>query len=110
MSKQNLTGGDVNKDNGVERPPKQVHIRIQKGFGYKMQTTVQGLSDEYKLMKIVRAFKKEFTCNVIVTEHPEYGEVIQVQGDQRQRISRWLVRMGLAKSDQVKLHSPDERS
>ncbi|XP_033241942.1 eukaryotic translation initiation factor 1-like [Drosophila miranda] len=109
MYKQNLTGRDVNNNNVVERPAKQVHIIIQKGSGYKTQTTVQGLSDECKLIKIVRAYKKEFSCNVIVTEHPEYGEVIQLQGDQSQRISRWLVRMGFAKSDQVKLHSPDER-
>ena len=36
--------------------------------------------------KIVRAAKKEFACNGTVVEHPEYGEVLQLQGDQRTNV------------------------
>lgn len=102
-----------------------VHIRIQQRNGRKTLTTVQGLSAEYDLKKIVRACKKvssaaefdwqwvkivgsfrfqEFACNGTVIEHPEYGEVLQLQGDQRENICQWLTKSGLAKSDQLKVH------
>ncbi|KAJ6644531.1 La-related protein Larp4B, partial [Pseudolycoriella hygida] len=72
-------GSDDNVQDGL------VHIRIQQRNGRKTLTTVQGLSAEYDLKKIVRACKKEFACNGTVIEHPEYGEVLQLQGDQQQR-------------------------
>ena len=81
-----------------------VHIRIQQRNGRKTLTTVQGLSKEYDLKRIVRACKKEFACNGTVVEHPEYGEVLQLQGDQRQHICDWMVKVGLVKADQLKVH------
>merc|ERR1711971_432494 len=81
-----------------------VHIRIQQRNGRKTLTTIQGLSAEYDLKKIVRACKKEFACNGTVVEHPEYGEVLQLQGDQRNKICDWLTKTSLVKPDQLKLH------
>jgi Translation initiation factor SUI1 len=46
---------------------------------------------------------QEFACNGTVVEHPEYGEVIQLQGDQRQNISKFLKQVGLAREDQIKV-------
>jgi len=80
-----------------------VHIRIQQRNGRKTLTTIQGLSTEYDLKKIVRACKKEFACNGTVIEHPEYGEVLQLQGDQRTKICGWLTKTGLVRSDQLKV-------
>jgi translation initiation factor 1 len=81
-----------------------VHIRIQQRNGRKTLTTIQGLSSEYDLKKIVRACKKEFACNGTVVEHPEYGEVLQLQGDQRHNICGWLTKTKLVKADQLKVH------
>lgn len=81
-----------------------VHIRIQQRNGRKTLTTVQGLATEYDLKKIVRAAKKEFACNGTVIEHPEYGEVLQLQGDQRTNICALLTKYGLVKADQLKVH------
>merc|ERR1712080_542491 len=39
-----------------------------------------------------------------LVEHPEYGEVVQLQGDQRERICQLLVKCGLVKHDQLKVH------
>ena len=47
---------------------------------------------------------QEFACNGTVVEHPEYGEVIQLQGDQRNAVCVWLLAVGLAKKDQLKVH------
>ncbi|XP_065575081.1 eukaryotic translation initiation factor eIF1-like [Artemia franciscana] len=81
-----------------------IHIRIQQRNGRKTLTTVQGLSSEYDLKKIVKACKKEFACNGTVVEHPEYGEVIQLQGDQRENICKFLVKCTLASAEQLKVH------
>lgn len=81
-----------------------VHIRIQQRNGRKTLTTIQGLSEDYDLKKIVRACKKEFACNGTVVEHPEYGEVLQLQGDQRTKICDWLIKIKLVKPDQLKVH------
>jgi len=81
-----------------------IHIRIQQRNGRKTLTTVQGISSDYDLKKIVKACKKEFACNGTVVDHPEYGEVIQLQGDQRNKIAEWLKKMKLAKEEQLKVH------
>lgn len=93
-----------------------VHIRIQQRNGRKTLTTLQGLpkgaSDidggekwragadcphcgplslaEYDQKKILKAFKKEFACNGTIVDDDELGQVIQLQGDQRQKISAFL--------------------
>ena len=47
-----IKGADDDVQDGL------VHIRIQQRNGRKTLTTVQGLSSEYDLKKIVRACKK----------------------------------------------------
>ncbi|XP_045106773.1 eukaryotic translation initiation factor eIF1 [Portunus trituberculatus] len=108
MSIQNLNTFDPFADaaGGTEEGVQDglVHIRIQQRNGRKTLTTVQGLSSDYDLKKIVRACKKEFACNGTVVEHPEYGEVLQLQGDQRENICQFLTKVGLVKADQIKVH------
>uniref|UniRef100_A0AAZ3SSJ7 SUI1 domain-containing protein n=1 Tax=Oncorhynchus tshawytscha TaxID=74940 RepID=A0AAZ3SSJ7_ONCTS len=72
-----------------------IHIRIQQRNGRKTLTTVQGIAIDYDKKKLVKAFKKKFACNGTVIEHPEYGEVIQLQGDQRKNICTFLIEVGL---------------
>ena len=59
-----------------------IHIRIQQRNRRKPRTTVQGIADDYNKKKLVKAFKKKLACSGTVIEHPEYGEVIQLQRDQ----------------------------
>ncbi|GFY60543.1 eukaryotic translation initiation factor eIF1 [Trichonephila inaurata madagascariensis] len=83
---------------------KLIHVRIQQRNGRKTLTTVQGISDDYDKKKIVKACKKEFACNGTVVDHSEYGEVIQLQGDQRNNICQFLTKVGIAKAEQLKIH------
>ncbi len=48
-------------------------------------------------------YLQEFACNGTVVEHPEYGEVIQLQGDQRNNISGFLIKCKLAKESMIKV-------
>lgn len=81
-----------------------IHIRIQQRNGRKTLTTVQGLSDDYDKKKIAKWCKKEFACNGTVVTHPEYGQVIQFQGDQRENVRQFLTKSGFTKGDQIKVH------
>lgn len=82
----------------------KVHIRIQQRNGRKTLTTIQGISSDYDLKKITKAFKKEFACNGTVVEHPEYGQVIQLQGDQRNNAAEFLRKITIASKDNIKVH------
>lgn len=54
-----IKGADDDVQDGL------VHIRIQQRNGRKTLTTVQGLSSEYDLKKIVRACKKVIFIPII---------------------------------------------
>lgn len=50
----------------------------------------------------MKVFKKKFACNSTVTENPEYGEVIQLS-DQCKNKCQVLIETELAKNDQLKV-------
>nr|XP_045009430.1 eukaryotic translation initiation factor 1-like [Jaculus jaculus] len=81
-----------------------IHLKIQQRDGRKTLSTVQGIANDYDKKKLVKAFKKKFACNNIVIEHPEYGEVTQLQGDQHKNTCQSLIEIGLAKDHQLKVH------
>jgi translation initiation factor 1 len=81
-----------------------IHIRIQQRNGRKTLTTVQGIAEKFDKKKLVRSFKKEFACNGTVVDHPEYGEVIQLQGDQRNNVCLFLTKYGITKQELLKIH------
>lgn len=81
-----------------------IHIRIQQRNGKKSLTTVQGLKKEFSFEKVLKDLKKEFCCNGTVVQDKELGKVIQLQGDQRKKVSNFLVQAGIAKKDQIKIH------
>merc|ERR1712038_432945 len=89
-------GNDEGNDIGQEEV---IHIRIQQRNGRKTLTTVQGINAKFDLKKLVRACKKEFACNGTVVEHKEHGEVLQFQGDQRNNIRSFLLKLALASEE-----------
>lgn len=48
------------------------------------------MDTEYDPKKLLKAFKKEFACNGTIVDDDELGQIIQLQGDQRQKISMFL--------------------
>jgi len=109
MSIQNLTPFDPFADEGdplgedVGTQQNYIHIRIQQRNGRKTLTTLQGLPKEYDPKKLLKAFKKEFACNGTLVDDEELGQVIQLQGDQRVKISNFLIEEGIPKAT-IKLH------
>ncbi|CAN8252865.1 unnamed protein product [Cochlearia groenlandica] len=81
-----------------------IHVRIQQRNGKKSLTTVQGLKKEYSYEKILKDLKKDFCCNGNVVQSKVLGKIIQLQGDQRKKVSHFLVQSGIAKKDLIKIH------
>ncbi|KZV81191.1 eukaryotic translation initiation factor SUI1 [Exidia glandulosa HHB12029] len=132
MSIQNLNTYDPFADEGdaigdeVGTQQNYIHIRVQQRNGRKTLTTLQGLPKgaslspdyvwhgppdadcdwlgaEYDPKKLLKAFKKEFACNGTLVDDEENGQIIQLQGDQRLKISNFLIEEGIPKST-IKLH------
>ncbi|KAE9400746.1 translation initiation factor SU [Gymnopus androsaceus JB14] len=110
MSVQNLNSIDPFADEDplggsqdVGSQADYIHIRIQQRNGRKTLTTLQGLPKQYDLKKLLKAFKKEFACNGTLVDDEKMGEVIQLQGDQRAKISTFLIDNGIEKAT-IKVH------
>eukprot|EP00668_Euglena_longa_P047874 GGOE01064862.1.p2 GENE.GGOE01064862.1~~GGOE01064862.1.p2 ORF type:complete len:122 (+),score=18.34 GGOE01064862.1:32-367(+) len=81
-----------------------VHIRVQQRNGRKCITTVQGLNKELDLKLILKEIKKNFCCNGSIVQDAELGTIIQLQGDQRDNISKFLISEGLCDKEKLKIH------
>lgn len=103
----NLRAVDVKDESKKPKAAAQqqnyIHIRVQQRNGRKTLTTLQGLPKEYDQKKLLKAFKKEFACNGTLVDDEEAGQVIQLQGDQRQKISAFLIEEGI-KKEELKVH------
>lgn len=59
---------------------------------------------EYDPKKVLKELKKLFACNGTLVHEEEHGDIIQLQGDQRQKAAAFLVEeMQIAKGE-VKVH------
>jgi len=89
-------------DDIIESP--MVHIRIQQRNGRKSITTIQGLEKDLDLKKILKSLKRNFRCNGAVNNNKQYGEVIQLQGDQRDSSKDFLVDHEIVKENRIQIH------
>lgn len=93
------------------RPP----TGLQQRNGRKTLTTVQGLPEKFDPKKLLKAMKKEFACNGTVVSSadsededspgpakPDFGKVLQLQGDQRVAVKNFLVSFGIVTEKEAK--------
>ena len=78
------------------------HIRVQQRNGKKCITTLDGLEEDLDLKRICKAMRNTFSCNgnVVMKEDEDTG-VIQLQGDQRENIKKWLLDMEIILKNEV---------
>mmetsp|Transcript_12727 Transcript_12727/g.16726 ORF Transcript_12727/g.16726 Transcript_12727/m.16726 type:complete len:111 (-) Transcript_12727:717-1049(-) len=106
QSIQNLERFDAFADASEEQEDRsKVHIRVQQRNGRKCITLIEGLADDLDLKKILKAFKKNFSCNGAITRDEETGgDVIQLSGDQRTNTKDFLEDQEIVHRGQVVLH------
>jgi len=84
--------------------PNDVHIRIQQRTGRKTLTTISGLPKDLDFNRLIKTFKKLFSCNGALINSEELGTVVQLQGDQRKNALEFLVKEKIVKKSQIKIH------
>ncbi len=85
----------------------KLHIRIQKRNGKKSITMVEGFEEDLDVKRICKAMRRQFNCNGNVIEDEESGEVIQLQGDQRENVKLWILDnevIGKNEADRIVIH------
>lgn len=71
----------------------KVHIRKQQRNGTKSLTTISGLTN-CDLPAILKTMRKEFATNGTIIKDDAFGEVLQLQGDQRRLAQEFLIEHG----------------
>ena len=82
----------------------KVHIRVQQRNGRKSITTVQGLGEEIDYPKLLKTIKKVFGCNGTIQSDPNWGTVLQLQGDQRSNLTKFFVEKNILTLDEMETH------
>jgi translation initiation factor 1 len=85
----NLNNKDLFADIGHRH--QKVHIRIQIRNQRKCILSVSGLATDLDLKKICRYFKKTLKCNGVVKHDEKHGNIIQLQGDHREFVRKFLI-------------------
>uniref|UniRef100_A0A6B2LU41 SUI1 domain-containing protein n=1 Tax=Arcella intermedia TaxID=1963864 RepID=A0A6B2LU41_9EUKA len=78
--------GNLFEDNSEKRT---IHVRIIQR-GRKRTTIIDGLPQELNFKIILKDLKKKLNCNGCIIDHPELGFAIQLAGDQRQEVYKFL--------------------
>uniref|UniRef100_A0A6C0KVY5 SUI1 domain-containing protein n=1 Tax=viral metagenome TaxID=1070528 RepID=A0A6C0KVY5_9ZZZZ len=81
-----------------------IHIRIQQRNGKKCLTLISGIANDLDLHKIMRYLKKMYNTNGNVLSDPQYGEIIQLQGDQRKNVHDALIEWKIAEKGDIRIH------
>jgi len=79
-------------DKDTQRPLSNIHVRVQQRNGRKCWTLIEGLASDFNLRKILRSLKKEFQTNGTVLDSDTHGEVLQLQGDHRDKIKQFFIK------------------
>ncbi len=78
-----------------------VDIRGQQRTGRKNWTLVSGLKDTLDLKKILKYIRKLFKTNGTIRYDEQHGYIIQVQGDIREEIAKFLRDYSVCTKDDV---------
>ncbi len=95
---EDILEGEIVLDNQLN-----VHIRAQQRNGKKSLTIVEGLTNTLDLKGILKDLKKTLATNGTI-KVTELGPIIQLQGDQRQLVSEYLVKTEICTKDEIRIH------
>lgn len=85
----------------------KIHIRFQK-TGPRSITILEGMEEDLDLKRISRAMKKAFHCDCVVLKDKAGEDILQLQGDHREKIRDWLIAQEIVNAkdakEQIVLH------
>jgi translation initiation factor 1 len=84
----------------------KIHLRLQQQ-GRRHLTIIQDLDNDLDFPRICKDMRKKFSCNGNVINDEKMGEIIQLQGDQRDNVKDWLIKNEIVTSrdiDRIVIH------
>lgn len=82
-----------------------VHVRFQKRNNKKCLTLIEGIPKDIDLKKVLRYFKKAFSCNGTIVSDPDTGDkIMQLTGDNRKEVERFLKEEFIVPESCVRVH------
>lgn len=82
----------------------KIHIRYQQRNGKKGLTTITGLPLNVNFNKLLTKMKKKWSTGGNVVNDAEMGKIMQIQGDNRDKISLFLTEMKIVEKSQITIH------
>ena len=79
----------------------KVTISVNNRTGKKLQTCVYGFADDLDLPKILKYFKKKFSCTGSIENSEEFGEVIKLTGNHKKIILNFLIKEEICKMEDI---------
>jgi len=104
MDLNNLDNNNIIFDDNNNFNVDKVHIRKTQRNRRQCITTVEGLENDLDIKKITRALKKIFQCNGAIMKDDNNNEIIQLSGDQRERVKEFLVNEEINKEHDIIIH------
>jgi len=90
--------------NSISTQNNKIHIRIKQRNGRKSNTTVEKLPEKIDLAVLLKKMKKKFHCNGAVKQSPTEEKYIQLFGDQRLAIKKFLLEHSVVDETNVVVH------
>jgi translation initiation factor 1 len=83
-----------------------VHLRVFQRKKDKYLTVIQGLESivDFDKKELLKYIKQKLCCNGNITEHNEYGNILQFQGDKRHDIKDLLIQLYDINEDNIEIH------
>lgn len=98
-------GSDINEVLEDDQTIGIVHIRIQKRNARKCLTLIEGMPKDIDLRKVLRYFKKTFSCNgTIVTNEDTGDRIMQLTGDNRREVANFLKEEQIVPETYIRVH------
>ena len=81
-----------------------VHIRICQRRSRKYLTTISGLASDLSRKRILKAMRQAFNCNGCLRRDKEGKRILQLQGDQRENVVKFLTSENIIDKEDIKIH------
>jgi len=95
--------GDIDDEETIPRTI--VHIRMQKRSARKFLTLIEGMPKDIDLKKVLKYFKKAYSCSGTIVNNEETEEkVIQLTGDNRREVAKFLKEEYIVPEDCIRVH------
>jgi len=81
----------------------KITISVNNRTGRKYQTFVYGFAYDLDLPKILKYFKKKFSCTGSIENSEEFGEVIKLTGDHKKLVLGFLLKEQICKASEINI-------